>query len=94
MPAKDTKPAAIEAAIEPEPTKPASALTPYITFGEVANLLGVYLNVLTEWAGRGLLPSPEEQTSHPHHWRWSRDAMTRWCDAMKSELAKAQKSRL
>ena len=89
--AKEPKAPAIEAATEP---RPSAASSPFITFGEVARLLGVALNTLTEWAQRGLLPSPQEQTGHPHRWQWSRDAMTRWCEAMQADMAKAAKSRL
>jgi hypothetical protein len=87
-----SKPAVIEATTEPKPTKPAAA--PTITFGEVARLLGVAVNELEVWARRGLLPLAFNGDTHPHHWSWNRDAMTRWCESMKSELAKAQESRL
>ncbi len=88
VPTKMTKPTAIDAVIETKP-KPST-----ITFAEVARLLGIAENELTEWASRGLLPSPDEPATHPGHWRWNRDTMTRWCNAMTAELTKAQKSRL
>lgn len=94
MPSKETKPAATEAANEPKPSKPTAASSPFITFGEVARLLGVAVNELEGWARRGLLPLAFNGDTHPHHWSWSRDAMVRWIDATKSDLSKARRSRL